>query len=134
MTNSTLDFITYDCYPNFSFDTWTDPKKPGNLNDRKSSWSLTNTRSISSNFGIYELLISPHATILTEETANILKAYVEQGGILIIGARTGYKDQYGRCPMRQMPGFASEICGVKVVDVAGKIELEKYGVMVLKKL
>lgn len=134
MTNSTLDFITYDSYPNFAFDTWTDPKKPENLNDRKSSWSLTNTRSISSNFGIYELLISPHATILTEETANILKAYVEQGGILIMGARTDYKDQYGRCPMRQMPGFASEICGVKVVDVAGKIELEKYGVMVLKKL
>jgi beta-galactosidase len=266
MTNSTLDFITYDCYPNFAFDTLTEPKKPGNLNDRRSSWSLTNARSISSNFGImeqqsgaggwdsrmkqpapkpgqmrlwtfqslahgadfisyfrwrtcwigteiywhglndysnqpnrrlkelsvvrddfkklseiagslyeakialvkdydnlwdgeqdkwhgpidnfsdngwftaaqlthtpldflylqnktsledlnkYELLIYPHATILTEEKAKLLKAYVQQGGVLIMGARTGYKDEYGRCPMHPMPGFASEICGVKVVD------------------
>jgi len=64
----------------------------------------------------YDLLIYPHATILTEETANLLKAYVAQGGTLILGARTGYKDEFGRCPMRPMPGFASEICGVKVTD------------------
>ena len=62
------------------------------------------------------MLIYPHATILTEETANLLKAYVAQGGTLILGARTGYKDEFGRCPMRPMPGFASEICGVKVTD------------------
>jgi beta-galactosidase len=266
MTDSALDFITFDSYPNFAYDTWTDPKKPGNLNDRRSSWSLTRTRSISPNFGImeqqsgaggwdsrmkqpapkpgqmrlwtfqsiahgadfisyfrwrtccigteiywhglndysnepnrrlaelkiiwedfkkipqiagshyeakialvkdydnewdgeqdkwhgpldsfsddgwftatqlthtpldflylknnlpleelnkYDLLIYPHATILLDETATLLKAYVAQGGTLILGARTGYKDQFGRCPMRPMPGFASEICGVKVSD------------------
>ena len=33
-----------------------------------------------------------------------------------MGARTGYKDEYGRCPMRPMPGYAADICGVKVVD------------------
>lgn len=283
MTNLALDFITYDSYPNFAYDTWTDPKKPGNLNDRRSSWSLTNARSISPNFGImeqqsgaggwdsrmkqpspkpgqmrlwtfqslahgadfisyfrwrtcwigteiywhglndysnqpnrrlkelervrddfeklteiagskyeskvalikdydniwdgeqdkwhgpidsfsddgwftgaqlthtpldfvylqnatkktsledlgkYELLIYPHATILTEETAKLLKAYVEQGGTLIMGARTGYKDQYGRCPMHPMPGFASEICGVKVVDYThlGPGDEEEYSI------
>ena len=270
MTDLSLDFITYDSYPNFAFDTWTDPKKPGNLNDRKWSRSLTKTRSISPNFGImeqqsgaggwdsrmkqpapkpgqmrlwtfqsiahgadfisyfrwrtnwigteiywhglndysnlpnrrlselktifsdfqkiefiagskykakvayikdydnewdgeqdqwhgpldrfseegwftaaqinhvpmdylylrnsstkktsvedlckYKLLIYPHATILTEETAILLKEYVEQGGTLIMGARTGYKDEFGRCPMRPMPGFAAEICGVRVTD------------------
>jgi beta-galactosidase len=270
MTNSNLDFITYDSYPNFAFDTWTEPKKPDNLNDRRSSWTLTKARSISPIFGImeqqsgaggwdskmkqpspkpgqmrlwtfqsvahgadfisyfrwrtcwigteiywhglndysnqpnrrlselshinedfnklteivgsyydakiallkdydnewdgeqdkwhgpldsfsdngwftaaqlthtpmdflylqnnntkktsleelkkYNLLIYPHATILTKETAELLKDYVMQGGKLIMGARTGYKDIYGRCPMQPMPGFASEICGVKVVD------------------
>lgn len=270
MTESSLDFITYDSYPNFAFDTWTEPKKPGNLNDRRSSWSLTRARSISPNFGImeqqtgaggwdarmkqpmpkpgqmrlwtfqslahgadfisyfrwrtswigteiywhglndysnlpnrrlnelktihsdiqkishlagshytaevalikdydnewdgeqdqwhgpldsfsdngwftaaqlthtpldflylrntktrnttpedllkYKLLIYPHATILTQETAALLTSYVRQGGILIMGARTGYKDEYGRCPMRPMPGFASELCGVTVTD------------------
>lgn len=64
----------------------------------------------------YKLLIYPHATILTEETAKLLKAYVGQGGKLIMGSRTGYKDEYGRCPMRPMPGFAGEICGVRVSD------------------
>jgi beta-galactosidase len=270
MTNTTLDFITYDSYPNFAYDTWTEPKKPGNINDRRSSWSLTRARSMSPNFGImeqqsgaggwdsrmkqpapkpgqmrlwtyqslahgadfisffrwrtcwigteiywhglndysnqpnrrlkelsfirddfnklseiagaqyqaniafikdydniwdgeqdkwhgpldefsdngwftaaqlthtpmdflylqnnyvnktkledlkkYKLLIYPHATILTEETASLLKDYVEQGGVLIMGARTGYKDHFGRCPMLPMPGYASQICGVKVVD------------------
>jgi beta-galactosidase len=270
MTDSALDFITYDSYPNFAFDTWTDPKKAGNLNDRKWTWSLTKARSISPNFGImeqqsgpggwdirmkqpapkpgqmrlwtfqsiahgadfvsyfrwrtcwvgteiywhglndysnqpnrrlselkavkedlkkienivgakynakvafvkdydnewdgeqdqwhgpldrfsddgwfaatqlthtpmdflflrnkgvneskledlkkYELLVYPHATILTEDTAKLLKAYVEQGGKLIMGSRTGYKDEFGRCPMRPMPGFAGEICGVRVTD------------------
>ena len=270
MTDSVLDFITFDSYPNFAYDTWTEPKKPGNLNDRRSSWSLTRTRSISPNFGImeqqsgpggwdirmkqpapkpgqmrlwtfqsvahgadfisyfrwrtcwigteiywhglndysnlpnrrleelkvvrddfkklaavagsryeakiafvkdydnewdgeqdqwhgpldsysddgwfsaaqlthtpmnflylsdtdtnkttlqdlkkYDLLIYPHATILTKERSELLKAYVEQGGKLIMGCRTGYKDQYGRCPMQPMPGLAGDICGVRVTD------------------
>ncbi len=270
MTNEALDFITFDSYPNFAYDTWTNPRQPGNINDRRSSWSLTRTRSISPVFGImeqqsgpggwdtrmkqpapkpgqmrlwtfqsiahgadfisyfrwrtcwigteiywhglndysnlpnrrleelkrtsediskisgaagaryvakaafvkdysnewdgeqdkwhgpldefsdtgwftaaqlshmpmdflyirnsgvkktaqeeldkYELLVYPHATILTEDTAELLKNYVEQGGTLIMGARTGYKDRYGRCPMRPMPGLAADICGVTVSD------------------
>lgn len=64
----------------------------------------------------YKLLIYPHAAILTEETAALLQEYVCHGGTLIMGARTGYKDEYGRCPMQPIPGFASEICGVTVSD------------------
>lgn len=270
MTDTCLDFITYDCYPNFAFETSIDKKNSEGLNDRRSSWSLTRARSISPNFGImeqqsgpggwdsrmkqpapkpgqmrlwtfqsiahgadfisyfrwrtcwigteiywhglndysnepnrrleelklihtdikkipqiagsrykanialikdydnewdgeqdkwhgpladfsddgwftaaqlthtpldflylrngngikttleelakYDLLIYPHATILTKDIAILLKDYVNQGGTLIMGARTGYKDEFGRCPMRPMPGFASEICGVKVSD------------------
>jgi beta-galactosidase len=284
MTDKALDFITYDSYPNFAFDLGTDPKKPGNLNDRNFGWSLTKARSISPNFGImeqqsgpggwdsrmkqpapkpgqmrlwtfqsiahgadfisyfrwrtcwigteiywhglndysnlpnrrleelknvyadmkkmqavagsiyqakiafvkdydnewdgeqdqwhgpldsfscngwfsaaqlthtpmdflylrnseakkttledlqkYELLIYPHATILTEETANLLKSYVSHGGKLIMGARTGYKDEFGRCPMRPMPGFAGEICGVVVSDYTyiGTVDEMEYAV------
>lgn len=266
LMEQSLDFICYDSYPDFAFDLYSDPKRPGNLNDRKWSWSLTKTRSISPNFGIleqqsgangwtsrmeapapkpgqmrlwtmqsiahgadfvsyfrwrtspigheiywhglndysnepnrrleelkqihrdvesiaslagaryqariavlkdypnewdgeldrwhgqissysddgwfkaaqlshtpcdflylrettaleelsgYELLVYPHATILTQESAALLRRYVEQGGTLIFGARTGYKDAYGRCPMRPMAGFAGELCGVRVAD------------------
>jgi len=270
MTDAALDFITFDSYPNFAFDTWTHPKEPGNLNDRNGSMNLARVRSISPCFGImeqqsgaggwdcrmkqpmpkpgqirlwtyqsiahgadyigyfrwrtascgteiywhglndysnrpnrrltelaqisnevtklsclagtnyeagiafikdydnewdgeqdqwhgpldtfscdgwfkaatlthtpmdylylrrdgenktsladlrkYRLLIYPHATILTEETASLLTEYVSSGGTLIMGARTGYKDLQGRCPMMPMPGFASDLCGVEVTD------------------
>ena len=64
----------------------------------------------------YKLIFYPHATILTKETADLLEAYVKEGGILVMGSRTGYKDVYGRCPMRPMPGFARDLCGVYVKD------------------
>lgn len=64
----------------------------------------------------YEVLIYPHAAILDQKTADLLKIYVQNGGTLIFGARTGYKDEYGRCPMRPMPGIISEWCGVTVSD------------------
>ncbi len=78
----------------------------------------------------YKLLIYPHATILIRETAELLKAYVEQGGILVMGARTGYKDEYGRCPMRPMPGFAEELCAVRVIDYThvGPTDSPEYAV------
>lgn len=62
----------------------------------------------------YHIIFYPHAAILTGQTAELLQAYCEQGGTLVMGARTGYKDEYGRCPMRPMPGPASGLCGVTV--------------------
>ncbi|GHU67477.1 beta-galactosidase [Clostridia bacterium] len=64
----------------------------------------------------YAMIFYPHAAILTEKTAALLKSYCEQGGVLVMGARTGYKDEYGRCPMMPLPGFARELCGVTVDD------------------
>jgi beta-galactosidase len=64
----------------------------------------------------YKMLIYPHPAILTEDTAKLLKEYCESGGVLVMGVRTGYKDEYGRCPMQPMPGFARELCGAEVED------------------
>ena len=64
----------------------------------------------------YDVLFYPHAAILTEDTARLLESYCAQGGKLVMGARTGYKDEYGRCPMMPMPGYASKLCGVRVAD------------------
>ena len=64
----------------------------------------------------YSLLIYPHPTILSEDTAALLTAYVSSGGQLVLGARSGYKDEYGRCPMMPMPGHAAALCGVTVAD------------------
>lgn len=64
----------------------------------------------------YKVLFYPHATILTKDTAELLEAYCRAGGILVMGARTGYKDEFGRCPMMPMPGFARSLCGAEVED------------------
>jgi beta-galactosidase len=64
----------------------------------------------------YEAIIYPHPAILTKETADLLETYVAQGGKLIFGARTGYKDEYGRCLMKPTPGFVMKLCGLRVDD------------------
>jgi beta-galactosidase len=64
----------------------------------------------------YKVLVYPHPAILTESAAKVLKAYVENGGTLIFGCRTGYKDKDGHCPMTPMPGYAAELCGISVED------------------
>ena len=64
----------------------------------------------------YELLIYPHGTILPEEDARALEAYVKNGGKLIMGARSGYKTTNGQCRMQPMPGPLAELFGVTVED------------------
>jgi beta-galactosidase len=64
----------------------------------------------------YKVLIYPHAAIMTEETAQLLTAYVEQGGKVIFGARTGYKTIDGHCRMEPLPGPVARLCGVTVED------------------
>ncbi len=64
----------------------------------------------------YPVLIYPHALILTEKRAALLKAYVQQGGTLILGARTGQKDIHGQCVMTPMPGLLADITGSDVAE------------------
>ncbi|MCW5950920.1 MAG: beta-galactosidase [Propionibacteriaceae bacterium] len=64
----------------------------------------------------YRLLVYPHAAILSDATSTLLHAYVAAGGTLVLGARTGYKDETGLCPIRPMPGLVSQWCGVTVTD------------------
>lgn len=64
----------------------------------------------------YQALIYPHPVILEDETADLLRAYMEQGGQVLFCARTGYKDRYGRCPMRPMGFKAAEMCGIRIAN------------------
>lgn len=64
----------------------------------------------------YDVLIYPHPAIMTDETASLLDAYVQQGGKLIFGCRTGYKDDRGQCYMRPFPGAAKDLCGITVEE------------------
>ena len=64
----------------------------------------------------YKLLVYPHPTILSDECAKLLEAYVEQGGQIVFGCRTGYKNIHGHCNMRVFPGPVADLCGITVED------------------
>ena len=64
----------------------------------------------------YKVIFYPHPVMLTETKAQILRDYVEQGGTLIIGARSGLKDGNGHCPMRSMPGPLAPLTKTEVSD------------------
>lgn len=64
----------------------------------------------------YPVLFYPHAVIMTEKRAALLKAYAEHGGTLILGCRTGFKDTTGKCVMLKLPGLLRDICGADVVE------------------
>lgn len=64
----------------------------------------------------YPVLFYPHPVIMNEQRQQLLKAYVENGGTLIIGCRAGYKDMNGRCVMMPQPGLLAELTGSDVRD------------------
>lgn len=64
----------------------------------------------------YEILFYPHASILTEERMRLLEEYVAQGGILVMGCRTGYKEIHGKCVRELLPGLASKLAGTDVPE------------------
>lgn len=64
----------------------------------------------------YPVLVYPHPIIIDEERVALLSAYVEQGGTLIIGCRSGLKDLNGICRMLPQPGLLQELSGTDVRD------------------
>ena len=64
----------------------------------------------------YRVLIASKLAILPERTAGLLEEYVRQGGILIVGPRTGYKEEHGHCLSLDMPGYLRPCMGVRVED------------------
>ncbi len=78
----------------------------------------------------YKALIMPHASIMTEERAALLEEYVRQGGVLVIGCRSGYKDAYGRCVMTPQPGLLQRLTATDVMEYtfASPAEPEPYAV------
>lgn len=64
----------------------------------------------------YPVLFYPHAVMLTPKNVELLDKYVNQGGILVVGCRTGYKDIKGHCVMKKLPGLLRDLSRADVVD------------------
>jgi beta-galactosidase len=65
----------------------------------------------------YKLVIAPALNIMTPELAEHLADFVRHGGHLVLGARTGMKDQYNALlPSRQPGKVLSDLLGGDVVE------------------
>ncbi len=64
----------------------------------------------------YPVAFYPHPVVMSEARAELLKAYVAQGGTLILGCRSGYKDSTGKCVTIPQPGLLQGLAGTDVRD------------------
>ena len=64
----------------------------------------------------YDVLFYPHPEITDEARVRTLRAFVEQGGTLILGARSGQKDMNGVSTDRLLPGLFRELSGADVLE------------------
>jgi beta-galactosidase len=80
----------------------------------------------------YDVLFYPHPTITDERAIALLTEYVKEGGKLVIGCRSGYKDRTGKCVMDKLPGLLAELTGTDIPEYsliapdAGKVYV-KWG-------
>jgi beta-galactosidase len=72
--------------------------------------------SPSADLSCYRLVVAPSLHVLDESVAAALAAYVEAGGVLVIGPRSGVKDRCNAIPERPVPAWLDELVGLEVVD------------------
>ena len=62
----------------------------------------------------YKLLVAPSLNVISAELAAKLLAYVKQGGKLILGPRSGMKDEFNSLNPQRQPGPLAAALGAKV--------------------
>lgn len=66
--------------------------------------------------GAYRLVVAPALNVLTPEAAARLAAYVKAGGHLVLGDRSGMKDQNNSLWPQLQPGPLADMLGAKVAQ------------------
>ena len=84
-------------------------------------------------FSRYPFLVAPAYQLMDEALAAKLKAYVENGGHLLLSSRSGQKDKSGRLPESPWAGWLRPLIGAEVefFDVlleSGRGRVERKGV------
>ncbi len=62
----------------------------------------------------YKLVVAPALDLLTAKDAAILEAYVRQGGHLVLGPRSGMKNEYNATWQQRQPGPLADLLGGRV--------------------
>jgi hypothetical protein len=66
--------------------------------------------------GRYPLHFHTNAQMMERAEVEPLRAYVEQGGTLVLGPRSGYRDRRSFCYMEPFPGVLRALVGAEIVD------------------
>jgi hypothetical protein len=72
----------------------------------------------------YKTLVLPNMACMTDETAEVLKAFVEQGGNLVTTFKTGFYDIWGN---ERQDGVLSSLTGTHYTGVTRENMLAAYG-------
>ncbi len=64
----------------------------------------------------YKLVLTPDLSIMPDQTARKLDAYVKNGGVLLADCRTGVKDEHNLCLERTLPGLLSPALGITIEE------------------
>ena len=64
----------------------------------------------------YQVIFYPHPVIVNQQRAAILEEYVKDGGCLVLGCRSGYKDMTGKCVMDRLPGLFAKMSGTDIPE------------------
>jgi beta-galactosidase len=70
----------------------------------------------------YPLVVAPSLYVVDEAVAAALRAYVEGGGLLVLGPRSGFKDRTNAVPERPLPAWLDELTGLEVSDIASFLD------------
>jgi beta-galactosidase len=62
----------------------------------------------------YKLVVAPSLNVISSSLAERLLAYVQQGGTLVLGPRSGMKDEYNALNVQRQPGPLVEPLGGRV--------------------
>jgi beta-galactosidase len=70
----------------------------------------------------YSVVVAPSLYVVDETVAQALRSYVEDGGVLVLGPRSGFKDRTNAVPERPLPAWLDELAGLEVSDIASFLD------------
>jgi beta-galactosidase len=70
----------------------------------------------------YPLVTAPSLYLIDEALAGRLRSYVDGGGLLVLGPRSGFKDRTNAVPERPVPAWLDELAGLEVSDIASFLD------------
>jgi beta-galactosidase len=70
----------------------------------------------------YRIVVAPSLYVVDKAVAAHLRSYVEGGGLLVLGPRSGFKDRANAVPERPLPAWLDELAGLEVSDIASFLD------------